>query len=92
MPADFSLNPGGIIAWLVAGLIAGWLTGLFMKGSGYGIIWDIVLGLVGAMVGGFLFGFFVHGDVGFWGSILVSFVGGCIVVAIFRAVAPGRSL
>jgi uncharacterized membrane protein YeaQ/YmgE (transglycosylase-associated protein family) len=86
------LNAGGIVAWLVAGLIAGWLIGLFMKGSGYGLVWDLVLGLLGAVVGGWLFSFFVHGDVGFWGSIGIAFVGGCILVAIARAVAPGRPL
>ena len=44
--------PGGIIAWLVVGLIAGWLAGLFMRGRGYGMVWDIILGLIGAFVGG----------------------------------------
>ena len=42
--------PGGIIAWLIVGLIAGWLAGLFMRGRGYGMVWDIILGLIGAFV------------------------------------------
>ena len=62
------LNPGGIIAWVVIGLVAGWLAGLAMKGGGYGVIADIIVGLVGALIGGFVFGFLVHGDVGFWGA------------------------
>ena len=41
-----SFFTGGIIAWLVIGSIAGWLVGLMMKGSGYGIIGDIVVGLI----------------------------------------------
>ena len=44
----------GIIAWIVAGLIAGWLTGKIMKGSGYGFFVDILLGIAGAIVGGFI--------------------------------------
>ena len=46
------LSPGSIIAWLLVGLIAGWLAGLMMKGSGYGIIGDIVVGLIGSFLGG----------------------------------------
>jgi uncharacterized membrane protein YeaQ/YmgE (transglycosylase-associated protein family) len=85
------LSPGGIIAWIVIGLVAGWLAGLVMKGGGYGIIADVIVGLIGSLIGGFLFGFFVHGDVGFWGSMAVAFVGACILVAIVRAVAPSRT-
>ena len=87
-----NLEPGGIIAWLVVGLISGWLAGVVMKGGGYGIIWDIILGLVGAFLGGLVFSFFVQGTTGFWGSIGVSFVGACILIAIVRAVAPRRPL
>ena len=44
----------GIILWILAGLIAGWLTGKIMKGSGYGFFVDILLGIAGAIVGGFI--------------------------------------
>jgi len=83
--------PGGILAWIVVGLISGWLAGVAMKGSGYGIIGDIVVGLIGSMVGGFVFGFFTHGTVYFWGSIGVSFVGACVLILIVRLLTPGRS-
>ncbi len=86
------LEPGGLIAWLVVGLISGWLAGLFMRGGGYGIIWDIILGLIGAFVGGLICSLFVSGTPGFWGSILVSFIGACILIGIVRAVAPRRPL
>jgi uncharacterized membrane protein YeaQ/YmgE (transglycosylase-associated protein family) len=85
------LHPGGIIAWIVIGLVAGWLAGLAMKGSGYGVIADIIVGLIGALIGGFVFGFLVKGDVGFWGSMVVAFIGACILVTIVRAVAPART-
>jgi uncharacterized membrane protein YeaQ/YmgE (transglycosylase-associated protein family) len=89
--AEFNLFAGGWIAWLLVGLISGWLAGIVMRGGGYGIIWDIVIGLIGAFIGGLIFSLFADGVVGFWGSIGVAFVGACILIAIVRAVAPGRS-
>ena len=88
--AELVLSPGGIISWIAVGLIAGWVAGIAMSGGGYGIIRDIVLGLVGALVGGLVSGFFIQGDAGFWGSILVAFIGACMLIAIVRAVSPGR--
>ena len=44
----------GILAWLVVGLIAGWLASQVMRGGGYGLIGDIIVGVVGAVIGGFL--------------------------------------
>ncbi len=88
--AEIALTPGGVISWLIVGLIAGWLAGLAMSGSGYGVIWDIILGLVGAFVGGWIFGLFVEGQAGFIGSIIVAFIGACILIAISRAIAPRR--
>ena len=43
-----------ILWWIVVGLIAGWITGKLMKGSGYGALMDIVIGIVGAIIGGFI--------------------------------------
>ena len=75
----------GFIAWIVTGLIAGWLAGQVMKGGGYGVIVDIILGLVGGLVGGWLFGILGiwHGG-GMIGSIIVAFIGAVILVAITR--------
>lgn len=89
--STFVLHPGGIVAWLVVGLLAGWAAGSVMKGAGYGIIGDIVMGLIGALIGGLLFSFFVTGDVGFWGSIGVAFIGACILIVIVRFVALKRT-
>jgi len=85
------LNPGGIIAWLIVGLVAGWLAGQFMKGGGYGLVGDIVMGVVGAFVGGLLFSFLMPGSsVGLLGSIVVAFIGAIILIMAIRAL-PGRS-
>jgi uncharacterized membrane protein YeaQ/YmgE (transglycosylase-associated protein family) len=89
--ADVYLDPGGIVAWLVVGLVAGFLAGKVMKGSGYGIIGDLILGLVGAFLGGLLFGSFAHAEYALIGSIIVAFVGACLLIAIVRFLAPGRT-
>ena len=83
----------GIIAWIVLGLIAGWLAGQFMKGGGYGLVGDIVLGIIGAVVGGFLASTLLGLDVNGFNimSILIAFVGACIVIGIARAVAGRRT-
>jgi uncharacterized membrane protein YeaQ/YmgE (transglycosylase-associated protein family) len=91
MFAEIDLAPGGVIAWVIVGLIAGALAGYAMKGSGYGIIGDLVVGLVGALVGGFVFGLLVEGTMGFVGSIVVAFLGACGLIMVMRAVAPGRT-
>jgi uncharacterized membrane protein YeaQ/YmgE (transglycosylase-associated protein family) len=74
----------GFIAWIVTGLIAGWLAGQVMKGGGYGVIVDILLGLVGGVVGGWVFGLLGLHAGGMIGSIVVAFVGAVILVWIAR--------
>jgi uncharacterized membrane protein YeaQ/YmgE (transglycosylase-associated protein family) len=77
----------GFLAWIVVGLIAGWLAGQVMKGGGYGVIVDIILGILGGLVGGWVFGI-----LGIWpaggmiGSIIVAFVGAVILVGITRLI------
>lgn len=76
----------GIVYWIVVGLVAGWLAGQVMKGGGYGVVVDIILGLVGGVVGGWLFGALgVGAGGGLIGSIIVAFVGAVILVALTRA-------
>ena len=86
------LDPGGIIAWLIVGAIAGWLAGQVMTGSGFGLLADIVVGIVGALIGGFVLSLFgLAGTAGFVGSIIVAFIGAVLLVAILRALAPART-
>jgi len=86
-----NLEPGGLIAWLVVGLVAGWLAGQFMRGGGYGMIGDIVLGVIGAFVGGFVFSLVLPGSsVGLVGSIVVAFIGAVILIALARMFTHGR--
>jgi len=79
------LAPGGIIAWIVVGLIAGWAASLVSRGHGSGLLGDIIVGLIGALIGGFLAGFFIQGSVGLIGSIIIAFLGAVILLAILRA-------
>ncbi len=73
-----------IIIWLIAGIIAGWLTGMVMKGSGYGLIGDLVIGLLGGLIGGWLFGRIGFPIGGLIGQILVAAIGGIILVVVIR--------
>jgi uncharacterized membrane protein YeaQ/YmgE (transglycosylase-associated protein family) len=82
----------GIIAWIVLGLIAGFIASLLVNKRGEGFLGDIVLGIIGAVVGGF-----VARAIGFWGvnglnlrSILVAVVGAVIVLVIYHAIIGSR--
>src|SRR5712664_2662011 len=69
---------------VIVGLIAGWLAGKVMKGEGYGVLVDIVLGILGAVVGGWVFGLLGFHAGGLIGTIIVAFVGAVILVWIVR--------
>ena len=83
--ADISLS--GLVWWLVVGLIAGFLASLVMRGGGYGIVGDIIVGIVGAFIGGFLASLLGIGAGGLIGTIIIAFIGACILIAILRLVA-----
>ena len=89
--AAIVLEPGGIIAWLVVGLVAGWLAGRVMKGSGFGLVGDIVVGLIGSFLGGLLVSLFHGGAYGFWGSVVVAFIGACVLLFVVRVISGRRT-
>jgi uncharacterized membrane protein YeaQ/YmgE (transglycosylase-associated protein family) len=82
----------GILAWLIVGLIAGYLGSLIVNRSGEGMLRDIVLGIVGAFVGGYIFT--MMGSVGVTGldirSIMVATVGAVVLLVLYHAIA-GRT-
>lgn len=80
----------GLLVSLLVGGIAGWLAGQAMKGGGYGVVVNILLGIVGAVVGQFVFGLLGIAAYGLIGNIIVAFFGAVIVIAVARAVS-GRS-
>lgn len=84
----------GIIAWIIIGVIAGWLTGKLMKGSGFGFIMDMVVGLVGALIGGWVssaMGFGGAGQHGLIGSIIIATIGAVLLTVILRLITGNRS-
>jgi len=85
--ADLSLTT--VVWWLLVGLIAGFLASVVMRGGGYGIVGDIIIGIVGAFIGGFLASLVGVSAGGFIGTIIVAFIGACILIAILRAVSGG---
>ncbi len=86
----------GILSWIIVGLIAGWLAGLVVKGGGYGVVGDIILGIVGALIGGFLAANLLGMTDAVNGinitSIVVAAIGAIILVLIVRAVTGRRAV
>ena len=79
-----------IISWIVLGLVAGWIAGMIMKGRGYGIVGNMIVGILGAVIGGFLGSALLGWDVtGFnLGSIALAVAGAVVLILILRAI-PG---
>jgi uncharacterized membrane protein YeaQ/YmgE (transglycosylase-associated protein family) len=86
------LNPGSFLAWIVIGLIAGAIASRVVAGRGFGCLADIVVGVAGAIIGGFLLSalFGASGTVGFWGSLIVAFIGAAVLLAVLKLVSGGR--
>lgn len=75
-----------IVWFLLVGLIAGWLAGKLTKGSGFGVLGDIVLGVIGAVIGGFLFRLVGISAGGTIGSIIVATIGAVVLVFVVKAI------
>ena len=74
-----------LIIWLIIGAIAGWLAGMVVKGGGYGLIGDIVVGIVGAVIAGWLLprlGIYI--GTGFIAAIIDAFIGAVVLLLILR--------
>jgi uncharacterized membrane protein YeaQ/YmgE (transglycosylase-associated protein family) len=92
LAGSLNLEPGSWLAWIVVGLIAGAIAARVVAGRGFGCLVDIVVGVAGAIIGGFLLSavFGASGTVGFWGSIVVAFIGAAVLLALLKAVSGGR--
>ena len=73
-----------ILLFLVIGLIAGWLAGVIMKGSGYGVVGDIIIGILGALIGGHVLGWFGVVTYGLIGSLISALIGALILIFAIR--------
>jgi uncharacterized membrane protein YeaQ/YmgE (transglycosylase-associated protein family) len=71
---------------LVVGLIAGWLAGKIMKGKGFGLVGDLVVGVLGAIVGSWIYGALGFGAYGILGSIVMALIGALLLLYVVRLV------
>jgi len=77
----------GLIAWIVIGAIAGWLAGVVVKGGGFGLIVDIIVGIAGAFIGGWLAGMLGIATGGGWiASIITALIGAVILLFVVRLI------
>jgi uncharacterized membrane protein YeaQ/YmgE (transglycosylase-associated protein family) len=76
-----------IVWFILVGLIAGWLAGQLMKGGGFGVIGDIVVGIIGALIGGLLFSSLgISAGGGLLGAIIVATIGAVVLIALLRLI------
>jgi uncharacterized membrane protein YeaQ/YmgE (transglycosylase-associated protein family) len=77
------LNPGGLLAWIAVGLLAGWIAGMVTRREGFGCLGNIAIGLIGAVLGGIILELFdFEGTVRFLGSIAVATFGAVVLLAV----------
>jgi uncharacterized membrane protein YeaQ/YmgE (transglycosylase-associated protein family) len=85
------LEPGGLLAWILVGLVAGWLAATLTRGRGFGCLGNIAVGLAGAIVGGFIFQQLdLRGPAGFLGSVLVASIGAALLLVLVYALGGRR--
>jgi uncharacterized membrane protein YeaQ/YmgE (transglycosylase-associated protein family) len=80
-----------VLIWILIGLVAGYLTGRFMRGAGFGPIVDVIVGIVGAIVGGYIMLVLGYaGSGGFLYTVFVAVIGACLLTFLLRLVTAGR--
>jgi uncharacterized membrane protein YeaQ/YmgE (transglycosylase-associated protein family) len=81
------MDLGALLIWLIVGAVAGWIAGTVVRGGGYGLIGDIVVGIVGSLIAGWLFPQIgLHLFAGFIGSIVDAAVGAIILLLVLRLI------
>ena len=81
------MEPVDILIWLVIGAIAGWLAAQLIRGAGYGLVGDIVIGVIGSVIAGYLLprtG--IHLGTGFVRAVINAFIGACLLLTVLRLV------
>lgn len=75
-----------LLWFILIGIAAGWLAGQIMKGGGFGVVGDLVVGVIGALLGGYLFGILGIASVGLLGNLLMATVGAIVFIIILRVI------
>jgi uncharacterized membrane protein YeaQ/YmgE (transglycosylase-associated protein family) len=83
----YGIGPHHLIAWLVIGVVAGWLAGLLVKGGGFGLIGDLIVGVIGAFIGGWLAGaLHIQIGSGIISSIITAVIGAALLLFLIRLI------
>jgi uncharacterized membrane protein YeaQ/YmgE (transglycosylase-associated protein family) len=81
-----------VYVWFILiGIAAGWLAGQIMKGGGFGLLGDLIVGVIGALLGGFLFGLMGIAAGGLLGSLITATVGAVVLLALLRLIRRGAA-
>ena len=81
------MTVSALVWFLIIGLIAGWLAGKVMRGGGFGVVGDMIVGVIGAFLGGWLFSLLgISAGGGLIGSIIVAFVGALVLLFLLRLI------
>jgi len=80
------MEPLNLVAFLLIGLVAGWLAGRIMKGRGFGLIGDLIVGVIGAVLGGWLFGLLGINLGGICGALVTAVVGAIVLLYALRII------
>ena len=75
-----------LLWFCLIGIAAGWLAGQIMKGGGFGLVGDLIVGVIGALLGGYLFGLMGVGGSGLLGQLIVATVGAIVLLFLVRLV------
>jgi len=75
-----------LLIFLAIGAVAGWLAGMIMKGGGFGLIGDIIVGVIGAVIGGWIFGQLGIAGAGLVGAIIVATIGAIVLLFIVKLI------
>ena len=81
------MTVSALVWFLIIGLIAGWLAGKVMRGGGFGVVGDMIVGVIGAFLGGWLFSLLgISAGGGLIGSIIVAFIGAIVLLFLLRLI------
>lgn len=78
------MSAQSLIIFLLIGLCAGWLAGKLMKGGGFGLVGDLIVGVIGALLGGWVFGLLGIGAYGLLGQLIIATVGAILLLYLIR--------
>jgi uncharacterized membrane protein YeaQ/YmgE (transglycosylase-associated protein family) len=76
----------GFVWFILIGICAGWLAGQIMKGGGFGLIGDLIVGVIGALLGGWIFGLLGIAAGGLLGALITATVGAIVLIALLRVI------